>query len=152
MLKVGSVAPEFELLDENGANHKLSDYKGKKVVLYFYPKDNTPGCTKEACNFRDNFAELEKMGVKVLGISKDSQKSHQNFIEKYQLPFTLLSDPDMQMINLYMANKGDDILTSKFVKRVSYLIDENGVILKAYEKVKPDTHASDIIEDIEALK
>ena len=151
MLTVGSLAPEFELLDEAGKSHKLSDYKGHKVVLYFYPKNNTPGCTKEACNFRDNFQELTDLGVKIFGVSRDSQKSHGSFKQKFSLPFTLLSDPDMTMINLYQANKGDDILTSKFVKRVSYLIDEDGVIIKAYEKVNTDRHALDILEDLKSL-
>lgn len=151
MLKVGSLAPDFDLVDEDGTIHRLSDYRGHKVVLYFYPKDNTPGCTKEACNFRDNFAELTKFGVKVFGISKDGQKSHMNFKNKFELPFTLLSDPEQIVIEKYEATKSPTALGKIFVKRVSYVIDEQGIIEKVYPKVNAATHASDILEDLKDM-
>lgn len=148
MLKVGTLAPDFDLVDENGTIHKLSDYKGHKVVLYFYPKDNTPGCTKEACSFRDNFSDLEKFGIKVFGISKDGQKSHLNFKSKYELPFTLLSDPEQIVIEDYEALKEPNVLGKQFVKRITYVIDEKGIIEKVYPKVNTATHADDILKDL----
>ncbi len=148
MLKVGTLAPDFDLVDENGTIHKLSDYKGQKVVLYFYPKDNTPGCTKEACSFRDNFSDLEKFGIKVFGVSKDGQKSHLNFKSKYELPFTLLSDPEQIVIEDYEALKEPNDAGKRFVKRITYVIDEKGLIEKVYPKVNTATHAEDILKDI----
>lgn len=152
MLKTGTLAPDFDLVDENGTIHKLSDYKGQKVVLYFYPKDNTPGCTKEACNFRDNFKDLSEFGVQVFGVSKDGQKSHMNFKTKYNLPFTLLSDPEQVVIEDYDALKAPNVAGKQFVKRVTYIIDEKGIIEKVYPKVSAATHADTILEDLKAMK
>jgi peroxiredoxin Q/BCP len=148
MLKVGTLAPDFDLVDESGTIHKLSDYKGQKIVLYFYPKDNTPGCTKEACSFRDNFSDMEKFGIKVFGVSKDGQKSHLNFKSKYELPFTLLSDPEKIVIEDYDALKEPNKNGKQFVKRITYVIDEKGVIEKVYPKVNTATHAEDILNDL----
>jgi len=150
MLKEGDKAPQFELKDQLGKTHKLSDYKGKKFVIYFYPKDNTPGCTKEACAFRDNFSVYKKKGVVVLGISKDSEASHKKFADKFDLPFTLLSDPKSETIEKYGAWKEKSMYGKTFmgIARITYLIDEKGKILKVYPKVKPDEHAKEILADL----
>ena len=150
MLKEGDKAPQFELKDQHGKTHKLSDYKGKKFVIYFYPKDNTPGCTKEACAFRDNFSVYKKKGVVVLGISKDSEASHKKFADKFDLPFTLLSDPKSETIEKYGAWKEKSMYGKTFmgIARITYLIDEKGKILKVYPKVKPDEHAKEILADL----
>lgn len=148
MLKVGTLAPDFDLVDENGTIHKLSDYKGQKIVLYFYPKDNTPGCTKEACSFRDNFSDLERFGIKVFGVSKDGQKSHLSFKSKFELPFTLLSDPEQIVIEDYEALKEPNTAGKQFVKRITYVIDEKGIVEKVYPKVNTATHAEDILKDL----
>lgn len=148
MLEVGSLAPDFDLVDENGTIHKLSDYRGQKVILYFYPKDNTPGCTKEACNFRDHFGALQSFGVKVFGVSKDGQKSHLNFKNKYDLPFTLLSDPEQIVIEKFDALKEPNNAGKRFVKRITYIIDEEGKIMKNYPKVSAADHAETILKDI----
>jgi peroxiredoxin Q/BCP len=150
MLKEGDLAPDFELTDQNGDLHKLSDYRGKKVVLYFYPKDDTPGCTKEACSFRDSFGDFRKHGIVVLGVSKDSQKSHARFQEKYSLPFLLLSDTDTAVSQAYEAWGEKNFMGKEMVgmNRITYVIDEDGRILKAYEKVKPQDHAQEILNDI----
>ena len=139
MLKeVGSKAPEFTLPDQDGVLHSLSDYRGKKVILYFYPKDNTSGCTAQACSYRDLLPQFQEKGAVVLGVSKDSVASHKKFEEKYGLPFTLLSDPDKVIIQAYdvwkeKMNYGKPTMG---VVRTTYLIDENGVIVKAFGKVK----------------
>ena len=146
MLKQGEIAPDFTLLDENGDPHSLSKYEGKWVLLYFYPKDDTPGCTKEACALRYRAMEYEEGDIVVLGVPKDSGESHKKFISKYKLPFTLLSDPDRKVIKLYGA---DNELGTK---RISYLIDPDGMIEKIYDKVKPETHAEEVLEDLEKLK
>jgi peroxiredoxin Q/BCP len=146
MLKQGEIAPDFTLLDENGEPHSLSKYEGKWVLLYFYPKDDTPGCTKEACALRDRAMEYEESDIVVLGVSKDSGDSHKKFISKYKLPFTLLSDPEQKVIKRYEADGGIS------TKRISYLIDPEGVIERVYEKVKPETHAEDVLEDLKKLK
>ena len=132
MLKEGVLAPEFELMDQDENPHKLSDYRGKEVVLYFYPKDDTPGCTKEACSFRDSFAEFRQKGLAVLGVSKDSPKSHAKFQEKYSLPFPLLSDTSTEMIQAYEAWGKKKFMGKEFTGtlRITYIIDEDG---KAYE-------------------
>ena len=150
MLKEGDLAPDFELPDQNGDLHKLSDYRGKKVVLYFYPKDDTPGCTKEACSFRDSFGDFRKHGIVVLGVSKDSEKSHARFQEKYSLPFSLLSDTDTKVSQAYEAWGEKKFMGKEMVgmNRITYVIDEDGRILKAYEKVKPQYHAQEILNDI----
>lgn len=146
MLKKGEKAPDFSLPDEMGETHNLSDYEGKWTLLYFYPKDDTPGCTKEACAIRDNAMEYEKMDVEVLGVSKDTSESHEDFISKYKLPFTLLSDTTKKVIKMYGADGG---ITTK---RISYLIDPDGIIAKTYSKVDPETHAEEVLADVEALR
>lgn len=147
MLEEGTQAPEFTLPDENGNEVSLSQFRGKKVVIYFYPKDDTPGCTKEACNFRDSYdAILEKDAV-VLGVSADSQKSHQKFKSKYELPFYLLSDPDKTMIQQYGAWGEKQMYgkTYEGVIRSTYVIDEDGKIAKVFPKVKPAEHGAEVL-------
>lgn len=139
-LKVGDKAPDFTALDQHGKQHKLAAYKGQWLLLYFYPKDDTPGCTKEACSFRDEFAEL-KGKVLVLGVSHDRVESHAKFASKYQLPFTLLSDPQKKIISDYGA-KG-----FLFTKRISYLINPEGKIAKLYSTVSPKGHAKEVLGD-----
>jgi thioredoxin-dependent peroxiredoxin len=146
MLKENSLAPDFSLPDQEGKVHKLSDYKGTWVLLYFYPKDNTPGCTKEACMIRDYFPSFEGLGAKVLGISSDSVESHKKFAKEFLLLFPLLSDTEKKAISLYAA-KG--VL---FTKRISYLISPDGKIAKAYDNVNPAIHAKQVLEDLGALK
>lgn len=143
-------AEEFNLPDENGKLHKLSDYKGKWVVLYFYPKDDTPGCTKEACGFRDGLNQLEKIGVVVLGVSKDSPRSHLKFKEKYHLNFSLLSDESKEMMQAYGAWGEKSFMEQKFMGtlRKTYLIDPNGEVRKVYEKVDPTKHSEEILADV----
>lgn len=150
MLEIGMKAPNFTLQDKNGNNVSLSDFLGKKVVLYFYPKDNTPGCTRQACAFADVYREFACKGVEVIGISKDSVSSHVKFAEKYNLPFVLLSDPDL------IAIKAFDVWQEKTlygkvtmgVVRTTFLIDEDGKIAKIMPKVKPDTNAAEILAEI----
>lgn len=138
MLEVGTQAPDFTLPDQNGNRHSLSDYRGKKVILYFYPKDNTPGCTKQACGFAERFPQFTEKGAVVLGISKDSVASHKKFEEKYGLPFTILSDPELVAIQAYdvWQEKKNYGKTYMGVVRTTYLIDEEGKIAKAFDKVK----------------
>ncbi len=151
MLTEGTVAPEIVLNDKNSNEVKLSDFKGQKVVVYFYPKDSTPGCTRQACAFSNNFSKFEEMNVKVIGISKDSEASHIRFAEKYDLPFTLLSDPELKAIKDYDVWQEKKMYgkTSFGVVRSTYLINEDGVIEKVWKKAKPDTNAEEIIEYIE---
>lgn len=146
-LKPGDKAPDFEVNDQNGNPVKLSDFKGKKVVLYFYPKDNTPGCTAEACNLRDNYADLQKQGYEVLGVSTDSEKSHQKFIEKQSLPFTLLADTDKQIHEKYGTWVEKQMYGRKYMgtARQTFIIDENGQIEKIIDKVKTKEHTSQIL-------
>jgi len=141
MLNEGTKIIDFKLVDQDNIEHKLSDYSKGKVLLYFYPKDDTPGCTKEACMITEVYDDFQKAGITVLGVSADSPQSHKKFQEKYHLPFILLSDPEKKVIKEYEAN------STLFTKRISYLI-ENGVIIKAYPKVDPATHASEILKDI----
>ncbi len=147
-------APEFNLSDENGTHHKLSDYRGKWVVLYFYPKDDTPGCTKEACNFRDSLQELQKFDVVILGVSKDSVASHKKFSQKYHLNFPLLSDESKETIKAYHA-WGEKKFTGKTfegILRTTYLINPQGNIEKIYENVNPLVHAGEILKDLQLLQ
>ncbi len=144
MLNEGQQAPDFSLLDQDGHKHSLGEYKGKWVLLYFYPKDDTPGCTAEACALRDNYADLTKLSV-VIGVSADSVESHKKFVDKYHLPFTLLADPEKKVIKEYGANG------IPFNKRISYLIDPQGKIVKVYPKVDPQQHAAEISKDLQAL-
>ena len=148
MIEIGMKAPQFTLSDKNGATVSLSDYMGKKVVLYFYPKDNTSGCTKQACAFASAYDGFKKMNVEVIGISKDSVNSHIKFAEKYDLPFVLLSDPNLEAIKAYDVWQEKKMCgkVSMGVVRTTFIIDENGNIEKIMPKVKPDTNASEIIE------
>ena len=138
MLEVGTKAPDFTLPDQNGDLHSLSEYRGKKVILYFYPKDNTPGCTKQACGFAERYPQFIEKGAVVLGISKDSVASHKKFEETYGLPFTILSDPELVAIQAYdvWQEKKNYGKTYMGVVRTTYLIDEEGKIAKAFDKVK----------------
>ena len=153
MLKQGDKAPAFTLLDQKGAPHKLSDYKGTWTLVYFYPKDDTPGCTKEACMIRDNFPSFKKLGITVLGVSVDSVKSHAKFAEKYELPFTLLADVDKKVVTEYgvWAEKKFMGRTYMGVKRMSFLVDPKGVLAKVYEVVRPAEHAEEVLADIKEL-
>ena len=151
MPKEGSVAPNFAAKDENGATVRLKDLRGQKVVLYFYPKDDTPGCTKEACSFRDAFADFKKRDIKVLGVSIDSEASHKKFAAKYKLPFTLLADPDHSIADAYGVYGEKKFMGRTYmgVKRMTFLIDEKGKVKKVFEKVKPEEHARDVLEAFE---
>jgi len=147
-LKVGDVAPEFSVNDQNDNPVKLADFKGKKVVLYFYPKDNTPGCTAEACNLRDNYKALQKEGYEVLGVSKDNEKSHQKFIDKFELPFTLLADTEKNIHEKYGTWVEKSMYGRKYMgtARVTFIIDENGKIEEIIEKVKTKDHTAQILK------
>ena len=151
MLSIGKKAPEFTLEDKDGNKVSMSDFKGKKVVVYFYPKDNTPGCTRQACAFRNAYDGFKKEDIQVIGISKDSIKSHQKFAEKHELPFILLSDPDLVAIKAFDVWKEKKMYgkTALGVVRATYIIDENGIIEKVFEKAKPDTNAQEILEYLE---
>lgn len=150
MLEVGRKAPEFSLPDQNGAMHSLSDYKGQKVVLYFYPRDNTAGCTKQACGFGDRYPQFKEKGAVILGVSKDSVASHKKFEEKYGLPFTLLSDMELNTIKAYdvWKEKRNYGKASMGVVRTTYLIDEDGIIIKAMDKVKAAENPQQMLEAI----
>ena len=149
MLEIGAVAPEFSLPDQNGKVHSLSDYKGQKVILYFYPKDMTGGCTSQACNFRDRYPQIQEKGAVVLGVSKDSVESHKRFEEKYSLPFPLLADEELKVITAYDVLKpGKDGKPTKSLIRSTYLIDENGVIVKAFGGAKPKENADQMLETL----
>lgn len=148
MIEAGTKAPEFTLMDQEGKQISLSDFLGKKVVLYFYPKDNTPGCTRQACAFAGAYEQFVQKDIAVIGISKDSVTSHVKFAEKYRLPFTLLSDPDLEVIKAYGVWQ-EKKLYGKLgfgVMRTTYIIDEQGMITHVMPKVKPDTNASEILE------
>ena len=148
MLEAGIKAPKFKLQDKDGNLVSLSDFKNKKVVLYFYPRDNTPGCTKQACSFRENYEKFKSKDVVVIGVSKDSVKSHTNFAQKYDLPFILLSDPELEVIKAYDVWQEKKLYgkVSMGVVRTTYIIDENGIIEKVYDKVKTDKNAEEILE------
>lgn len=146
MLKTGDIAPDFALSDKDGNIVSLSQFRGKKVVLYFYPKDNTPGCTRQACAFAAAYAELSALNAVVIGVSKDGAASHVKFAEKYSLPFILLSDPDLTAITAYGVWQEKKMCgkVGMGVVRTTFIIDENGVIENVQEKVKPDTNAAEI--------
>lgn len=152
-LKTGDAAPAFALSDQNGATHRLSDYAGKWVLIYFYPKDDTPGCTKEACAFRDNFPAFRKLNIDVIGISADSVKSHDKFVKKYDLPFTLLSDQDKSIVEQYGVWGEKKFMGRSFLgtHRTSFLIDPQGKIAKVYQKVKPEAHAEEVLNDLKII-
>lgn len=146
-------APSFTLLDQNGNPHSLSDYKGKYLVIYFYPKDDTPACTKEACNFRDGFEEFNKRGIKVVGISKDSVSSHKKFEKKHNLNFILLSDPTNKTIEAFGAWAPKKFMGREFLGtlRNTYIVDPNGEIVKVYENIDPSDHIEMIHKDLTQL-
>ena len=152
-ISAGGQAPDFTLSDDEGRMHTLSDYRGKPVVLYFYPKDNTSGCTKEACGFRDDYSAYQDVGVTILGVSPDSSKSHTNFRAKYELPFTLLADPDREVIKMYGAWGLKKLYGREYegVMRTTFLIGEDGNILKVFEKVKPANHSAEILAVLEDM-
>ena len=147
LLQPGAKAPDFSTTDQSGKKITLKEYRGKKVVLYFYPKDDTPGCTKEACAFRDHFAEFKQLGVEVLGVSVDTEKSHKSFAEKFKLPFTLLSDTDKKIVNAYGVWGEKSMYGRKYMgtNRVTYLVNESGHIAAVFPKVKPQEHAEEIL-------
>lgn len=150
MVNEGEEAPDFTLLVDDGRKVSLKDYRGKKVVLYFYPKDGTPGCTREAIEFRDIAEEFEKEGAIILGVSKDSIKSHQKFKQKHELPFTLLSDPEGKVLDLYGVWKKKSLYGRTFMgrERTTFLIDEKGIVKKVYRKVKANGHAQVCLLDL----
>ena len=150
MLEAGTKAPSFSLPDQNGQVHTLEEYRGKKVVLYFYPKDNTPGCTKQACNFGELYPQFQEKGAVVVGVSRGSGGSHKKFGEKYGLPFTLLSDPELSCIQAYdvWQEKKNYGKVSMGVVRTTYLIDEKGVIVKAFGKVKAADNPARMLEEL----
>lgn len=150
---IKKLAPAFGLPDQEGKMHTLKEYRGAWVVLYFYPKDDTPGCTVEACSFRDNFAALKKVGAVVLGVSVDPVKKHAKFVEKYSLPFTLLADEEKQVVELYGVWGKKKFMGREYMgtNRVSFLIDPKGRIAKIYDPVKPSEHVAEVLTDIRAL-
>lgn len=151
--KVGAAAPSFSLPDQDGKVHTLKDYRGKWVLLYFYPKDDTPGCTIEACTIRDQFKDFKKIGAEVIGISTDSVKSHKKFALAYELPFTLLADENKEMVGEYGVFGEKKFMGRTYMgtKRMSFLIDPEGKVSKVYEKVKPLEHAAEVIADLKEL-
>ena len=148
MLAVGTKAPDFSLLDQDGNTVSLSDFSGKKIVLYFYSRDNTPGCTRQACAFAANFEQFKSRNVVVIGVSKDSVASHLKFAQKYELPFVLLADPELQAIQAYDVWKEKKLYgkVCMGVVRSTYIINEQGIIEKVMPKVKPDTNAAEILQ------
>jgi peroxiredoxin Q/BCP len=147
MLREGDAAPDFEARDADGNPVRLSSLRGRRVVLYFYPKDDTPGCTKEACSFRDGFAEFERRGIEVLGVSTDDEKSHRKFAEKYGLPFRLLADTGHAVADLYGVYGEKQFMGRKYmgVARKTFLVDEEGRVAKVFDKVKVDEHAEEVL-------
>lgn len=153
-LTLHEMAPDFTLMDQDEINHTLSDYHGQWVLLFFYPKDDTPGCTKEACSFRDNFSKLSELNVKVFGISVDGVESHKKFSEKYSLPFSLLADRDKKVVEDYGVWGERSFLGKKYLgtARTSFLIDPEGKIAKIYEEVKPTEHFEEVLADLKVLQ
>jgi thioredoxin-dependent peroxiredoxin len=151
-LKVGQKAPDFTVLNDEGEKVKLSDYKGKKVVLYFYPKDDTPGCTKEACAFRDGISQIKARGAIVLGVSVDSVESHKKFKDKFDLNFPLLADPDKKMVEAYGTWKEKSMYGKKYmgIERTTFIIDEHGKISHIFPKVKVDEHYEEVLDALKA--
>lgn len=147
MLQAGNKAPEFSLPDQDGDLHRLQDYRGKKVLLYFYPRDDTPGCTKEACHFRDDFVLFEERGFVILGVSDDPVSSHRKFAQKFGLPFPLLADPDKNVIRAYGALTEKNFFGKRIqgTKRISFLMDEEGIILQIVDPVNPETHSREVL-------
>ena len=151
--KVGTKAPAWKALDQDGEMKASKDYLGKWVILYFYPKDDTPGCTTEACSFRDGFSKFKRGGIEVIGVSVDSVKKHAKFVEKYSLPFTLLADEDKKIVEAYGVWGMKKFMGREYMgtNRVSYLINPEGKIAKVYDKVKPDEHADEVLVDVKSL-
>lgn len=151
-LSAGEQAPPFELLDNQGNLHKLSDYQGQTIVVYFYPRDDTPGCTKEACSFRDAYADFRDAGVEVIGISPDSESSHSKFISKYELPFVLLSDPDHKVCEAFGAWGTKKMYGREYegVNRTTFVIGPDGVIKHVFENVKPADHSQEVLDVVKA--
>ncbi len=149
MLEAGDIAPDFTLIDDTGSQQSLHDFKGKQIVIYFYPKDDTPGCTTEACSFRDDYSLYQKAGVIILGISPDNEKSHSSFKLKYNLPFILLSDTDHRVCKLYGVWGPKKFMGREYegVLRTTYLIDSDGKVVKVYKNVKPAEHSKEILEN-----
>ncbi len=147
MLEIGNKAPDFKGLDQNNEEIKLSDFIGKKVALYFYPKDDTPGCTKQACSFRDNFSSLNEKGISVIGVSPDNIASHEKFIKKYALPFTLLADPEKNIASIYDVYREKNMYgkISMGIVRTTFLIDEKGLIVHIFKKPKTEIHAEEVL-------
>ena len=145
-LNIGDKAPDFAIPDQDGIVHKLADYNGRKLVIYFYPKDDTPGCTAQACNLRDNYYDLRQKGYEVIGVSVDNEKSHQKFIQKFELPFTLLSDTDKQMVEAYGVWQEKSMYGRKYMgtMRYTFIIDEKGIIQDIITKVDTKEHAAQI--------
>lgn len=152
-VEIGKKVPDFSLPDQDGNIHKISDYIGSWILIYFYPKDDTPGCTKEACSIGENFPDFKKSNIKVFGISADSVKSHKKFAEKYKLPFTLLSDENKEVVNLFGVWGKKKFMGKEYmgINRSSFLVDPKGIIVKIYEKVVPDVHAEEVLKDVEAF-
>ncbi len=152
-LTVGDIAPDFTLADQDGTSHTLSGYRGKWVLMYFYPKDNTPGCTKQACALRDAYPNFKKLDCVVFGISTDTEKSHKKFEEKFTLPFTLLADTEKEVVHAYGVWAPKKFMGREFLGtlRTSFLIDPEGTIVKIYEKVKPELHAEEVLTDLKSL-
>ena len=150
VLSAGTQAPDFKLNDNEGQPHELKDYRGQTIVIYFYPKDDTPGCTKEACSFRDAYADFKKAGVMLIGISPDSEKSHTKFIEKYELPFTLLSDPDHKVCEAYGVWGLKKFMGREYdgVYRTTFVIGPEGEIKHVFENVKPADHSQEVLAEI----
>ena len=148
MLKEGDKAPHFSAKDQEGETVNLTDYKGKKVVLFFYPKDDTPGCTKEACNLRDNYDDLRQKGFEILGVSVDDEKSHQKFIKKYSLPFTLIADTDHKIVQDYDVWGEKQFMGKKYmgILRTTFVVDEGGKIERIFKKIKTEDHAKQILD------
>lgn len=149
-LNVGDSAPEFTGKDQNGNTLSLNDYKGKKLIVFFYPKDNTPGCTAEACNLRDNYELLQSKGFELLGVSADSEKKHQNFIEKHSLPFPLIADTEKEMINAFGVWGPKKFMGKEYdgIHRTTFLIDEEGKVSHIFKKVKTKAHTEQILEEL----
>jgi peroxiredoxin Q/BCP len=146
----GGAAPDFALPDQNGRTHRLGDYAGRWLVLYFYPKDDTPGCTTEACNFRDDIVRIRRLGAEVVGVSVDDVASHADFAAKHKLPFTLLADEGGKVAESYGALR--DLMVMKMAKRQTYIIDPQGRIARRYLEVDPQTHAAEVVADLERLQ
>jgi peroxiredoxin Q/BCP len=148
MVSIGMPAPKFSLLDQDGKKVTLSKLKGTPIVLYFYPKDDTPGCTKEACSFRDSVAEYEKLGARIIGVSPDAIESHGKFVKKYELPFTLLADTDKKVCEAYGVWKEKSMYGRKFmgVERTTFVIDHEGIVRQVFPRVKVDGHSDAVLE------